>query len=128
MDINVLYQGARDGDRRAEEQLFAVLTESFRLYVRQRVEDEEDAREVVQDVLLTVARKYKEVRFEKSFAAWAYKIFEHKLFTYYRSKRTRRSKFVQMDDCDKSALAHDSDPELKRRLLTCLEKIGRHDS
>lgn len=125
MDLNTLYKTARDGDQQAEGRLFAELTDSFCIYVRQRIEDEQDAQEVVQDVLLTIARKYKEVQIEKSFGAWAYKIFEHKLFTYYRSKRTRRSKFVQMQDSDTTSLSYNPDPELKRRLLACLEKIGR---
>lgn len=125
MDIDSLYEGARRGDRQAEERLFEALSESFRIYVRLRIQNEHDAQEVVQDVLLTIAQKYKEVQFVKSFAAWAYKIFEHKLFTYYRSKRTRRNKFVEMEDCDQTGFSYNPDPDLKRQLLKCLEEVGR---
>lgn len=125
MEINALYEAARDGDRQAEERLFVELGESFRLYLRQRIQNNQDAQEVVQDVLLTIADKYKEVRIEKSFAAWAYKVFEHKLFTYYRAKRTRQSKFVEMDDGEVAGQAYTPDPELKRRIDECLKNISR---
>jgi RNA polymerase sigma-70 factor (ECF subfamily) len=125
MDINALYKNATGGDRKAEGQLFQELTESFRLYMRQRIQNEQDAEEVVQDVLLTVAKKYKGVEFKTSFAAWAYKIFEHKLYTYYRAKRTRQSKFVQVAEYDQTSLSYNPDPALKHRLLDCLQKIGQ---
>lgn len=125
MDIDAVYKSALTGNRQAETQLFAELTDSFHILARHRIENEQDAQELVQDVLLTVAQKYRELQVEKSFAAWVYKVFEHKLFTYYRSKQTRRRKVVYMEDCDQATLTSASDPELKRRLLHCLEKIAR---
>jgi RNA polymerase sigma factor (sigma-70 family) len=125
MEIEALYQAARDGDRQAEERLFSDLGESFHLYLRQRIQNSQDAQEVVQDVLLTIADKYKEVRIEKSFAAWAYKVFEHKLFSYYRAKRTRQSKFVGTEDSDLAGQVYTPDPELKRRLVECLKRMGQ---
>lgn len=124
MDINTLHKMACEGDRGAENKLFQELTDIFRLYARHRIRDEQDVEELVQDVLMSVAEKYGGVEITASFAAWAYKIFEHKLFSYYRKKQVRQGKIVPMEGCDQNSLSYNPDPELKRRLVACLKKLG----
>ncbi len=125
LDINTLYQTAQAGDQQAEEQLFAALTDSFRLFAQQRVLNTEDAQEVIQDALTIISLKYRDIQFTKSFAAWAYKVLRNKLSEYYRAKGTRKERTVGMEDCDPVALSYLPDPELTRRIRSCLEKIGR---
>ena len=70
LGINKLHSQLCSGDNTAEERLFSTLSERFKLFARQRVRNEQDAEEIVQDALTTIARRYKEIDFQTSFAAW----------------------------------------------------------
>jgi RNA polymerase sigma factor (sigma-70 family) len=124
LTINDLYTEARGGGQVAVDNLFGALTESFRIFVQQRIWNPEDGREIVQDSLTAIAAKYKEIDFEISFAAWAYKVLENKILHYYRTKRCRESKFAQTDNEQDRAASPEFNPDLQRRLLGCLKKIS----
>ncbi len=128
MNINELHSIVRQGDLSGEEQLFQRLSESFRLFVQQRIWNEQDREEIVQDAILTVSEKYKVTDFTTSFAAWAYRVLENKLLYYYRTKKTRQSRFIRMADERDTIADRTTDPDLKRRLLVCLKKIGTANS
>jgi RNA polymerase sigma factor (sigma-70 family) len=59
-----------------------------------RVDNPEDAEDLVQDTLLTMAEKCTEIRLEKGLLIWSMGILRKKIGNYYR--RTRR--FVSLDD------------------------------
>ena len=124
MTINDLYANARNGDRGAVEKLFKGLSESFRIFVQQRIWNKQDSEEIVQDTLTAIAAKYEGIDFEISFAAWAYKVLENKILHYYRTKRCRDSKFAQTENGESLAVSHATNPDLKRSLLGCLKKIS----
>lgn len=124
MKINELHSLAGKGDRAAEEALFRNLSESFRLFVNQRIWNHLDAEEIVQDALVTISVKYKEIDFDISFAAWAYKILHNKILQYYRTKRCHQSKFAQTDDDAVQAAIPPPNLDLKMRLLLCLKKLN----
>ena len=124
MNINELHKTATSGGRAAEEQLFKNLAEIFRLFAQQRVWSQQDAEEIVQETLMTVARKYKSIVFETSFAAWAYKILEYNILHYYRTQRTRESKHSRLSADDRRLSSTTPDPTLKIKLMECLKKIG----
>lgn len=123
MSINTLYNRVRDGEPGAEDRLFERLTDSFRLFVRQRVWSDEDVEDIVQESLIAIAGKYRGIEFETSFAAWAYKVLENKTLDYYRKKQCRESKFAQIAS-DESSVAEKPNPGLRRKLLDCLRKIN----
>ncbi|MDH4157235.1 MAG: RNA polymerase sigma factor [candidate division Zixibacteria bacterium] len=125
MNINELYHVARKGDRDSENRLFKSLTESFRLFAQQRIWNDQDAEEIVQDTLVTVAEKYGNIQFEISFAAWAYRVLENKILNYYRGKHYQENRFTWASDVGGEWASNDSDPSLKRQLLDCLGKINR---
>ena len=124
MTINDLYSLARDGSPGSEDKLFHGLGESFHIFVQQRIWNREDCEEIVQETLAAIAAKYREINFEISFAAWAYKVLENKILHYYRTKRCRESKFTPGDDEQERAASPATNPDLKRRLLDCLRKIS----
>jgi RNA polymerase sigma factor (sigma-70 family) len=122
--INELYNAAREGGKKAEDRLFESLSVSFRLFVRQRIRDEQDAYELVQEALMTIARKYREIEIQSSFSAWAYRILEHILLRYYRSKEVRGRAFSSAPDDEVRPASVEPDPTLKSRLLDCLKKVS----
>ncbi len=125
-DINTLYGIALAGDRSAEDRLFNRLRERFGLFVQQRIGNKQDAEEIIQESLMVIAEKYKDIEIEVSFTAWAYRVLENKLLSYYRTKKGRAGKLVPMADDDNNPdRAPAPDPSFKRRLLDCLKKVNR---
>jgi RNA polymerase sigma factor (sigma-70 family) len=125
LDINELHNQARGGRDQAENRLFDRLTARFRYFTQQKIIDRQDADEIVQEALLTIAAKYKEMEFRVSFAAWAYQVLENKILGYYRQKHSRGKKVVSQEKEKGIEAKHTPDPELKRRLLICLRKISK---
>lgn len=124
-EIDNLYLLARDGDQKAEEQVFSRLSARFQLFIRRRISDAQDREEVVQDALMAVCKDYKNVTFRSSFAAWAYKVLENRLFYYYQTKKSRSArarKLAEMEQVSASS-PEDEEIDLKQRLLNCLRGI-----
>ncbi|MDH3889577.1 MAG: RNA polymerase sigma factor [candidate division Zixibacteria bacterium] len=125
MNLNDLYSAARNGDRRAEEKLFDVLTARFRLFSRQRIWDSDVSEEVVQESLLTIYKEYKTITFTSSFAAWAYKVLNNRILAQIKKGQRQASRLQPLPEGDTTVApaSEDFDPALKRRLLDCLKKI-----
>lgn len=123
-DINTLFQTARTGDREAEKRLLEGLFVRFRLFAYQKVWDEDEAAELAQEALVIIAREYSGLEIEKSFAAWAYRVLENRLMSYFRTRRVRREA-LEREGLDRPPeSAGDPQPDLKRKLLDCLRKVG----
>lgn len=123
MELNSLHAAARAGDQAAEEQLFFIFLESFRLIVEHRIREMQDAEDVVQNALVVISQKYKDIDVETSFAGWAHQVLENTIMKHYRTQQTRQRKFVPMNSCVEPEAADNPDPTLKRRILECLRKI-----
>ena len=126
-DINFLYSQVREGNAAKEKQLFQLLSEKFLYFALHRIWDKADAQEIVQDALMTVYREYAKVEFAVSFAAWAYKILNNRILDYIQTKKRQgllMNRAIQDNSIPRPAYLTE-DLELKRRLLFCLEKIGR---
>lgn len=125
MSINDLYNNIGSGDETAEQILFNRLSARFRVFAQHKILDKQDAEEVVQEALLTIAEKYREIEFNTSFASWAYQVLENKILGFYRKKYGRDTKFKQWEKDKGQARQIIPEPELKLQLLRCLKKIGR---
>ena len=123
MNINDLHEKVLAGEREAEKKLFQDLTDSFLIFVEQKIWDKQDKKEVVQEALATIAAKYRDIEFTTSFSAWAYRVLEYKLMNYYRNKKKLR---VDHDPSklDSTAAPEECDPVLKLKLLECLRKVN----
>lgn len=125
MGINKLHSQFCSGDQAVEGLLFATLSERFKVFARQRVRNEQDAEEIVQDALTTIARRFKDIEFKTSFAAWAYRVLENKILTFYRDSKSARTKLERVADRAEAAPESIPDPALKSALLECLRKVAR---
>ena len=123
-ELNTFYHLVCGGDREAEKKLFDGLRERFGLILQQKVGNEQDAEELIQESLMVIAQKYRAIEIRTSFTAWAYQVLENKLLYYYRTKKSRRDRFVSITDGIADGESSPSDPTLKYRLLTCLKKIN----
>ena len=84
-----------------------------------------DIEEIVQETLSIIAEKHRSITFERSFAAWAYSVLEHVIKRHYRAEHKRRNLFAAEQTQSAGSIGGHIDPELKIRLLDCLQKISR---
>jgi RNA polymerase sigma factor (sigma-70 family) len=125
LDINALYKKTICGDKSAEEALFSALSERFEQFAYQRIWDKEDSRDVLQDTLLVIAREYRQIEFETSFSAWAYKVLDNRILAYMKRKQSRQGRTeVGADSRGSQNRAEHVNPDLRLRLLDCLRKVG----
>ena len=82
MELSDLLHEAVSGDLTAEQKLFAFLAARFDVFAQQRIWARDDAQDVVQDALATIAAKYKTVEIETSFVAWAHQVLSNKIMDY----------------------------------------------
>ena len=123
MDINEQYAIAIQGDRIEREKLFEALSVRFRLFLYQRIRVEADAQDIAQEALATIAAAFDQVTIETSFAAWAYKVLENKIFTFVKKDRKRKVEISADGDDGSFPATWGADPSVKQQLLECLRKI-----
>jgi len=125
--INALYPRAVEGDAAAEERLFAALRVRFLYITNQRIWDRAAVEDIVQVALAAVHREYRAVAVESSFAAWAQRVLDNRILGHLR-KAGRRERILgeNRDEAGRSVhAASDPGPDLRRRLLGCLRRLGR---
>ena len=125
MRLNDLYQKAASGDTSAESQLFSDLTVSFRLFAQQRIGNKEEISDIVQTALEVVARKYRDIEFDVSFAAWAQRVFHNTLLDTMRTKQRRSAKLAEWADTRGGEAMANPDPMLRSQLVECFRKLCR---
>jgi len=125
LTIDELYKKAKTGPKSSEEQLYARLLESFRAIVQQHIWNDLDREEVAQDALLVVIAKYKEIKIESSFAAWALKVLHNKILDYVKIKQIRNRKLEELGQEQNPQSAPPSNPLLKARIKKCFAEIHK---
>jgi RNA polymerase sigma-70 factor (ECF subfamily) len=123
-DLNALYRGACQGDRVAEQRLMQHLGVSFGLFAQQRIWNEQDAEEVVQDALVTILEKYRSLTIDTSFGGWAYRVLQNKIMDHVKKKTTRR----RLDEEHRQGHENQSEAandDIRTRLIGCFRKIHR---
>ncbi|MCK5125729.1 MAG: RNA polymerase sigma factor [candidate division Zixibacteria bacterium] len=128
MTINELYTDTIAGDPRAERRLFEQLTVSFRLFAQRRIGNSPDAEEIVQDALMIINDKYRDLRVDSSFSAWAYRVVSNKILDYTKTKKLHTQKLDQYSSERPVSVSFQPDSELLAKLKDCFGKIhGKHD-
>lgn len=128
MDINELQKSAVAGDKKAEQELFRLLTARFRFFAKQDMWNAEDSEEAVQDALTIVFGKYRDIDFKTSFISWAHKVLQNTIWNY-NSKRARRNETMTgSDGAEGKEMVFVSDPLFEGKLLDCLRKVSRRNS
>lgn len=125
LNIDESYKAAKKGDKAAEERFFQLLTARYRLFITRKIWDKEDAEELMQESLMTVLSKYKDIEQVDNIAAWAHKVMNNKILNYFRTKSLHGKK---LDEVREGIINSDSfyqETDLEKRLLKCLKKIGQ---
>jgi len=105
-DDDALLLSARHGDRAALESLLARHQDQIYRFGMKMCRDPEDAKEVLQDTLLALARGIRDFRGSSSMSTWLYKVARS-----YCIKKRRKSKFAPQQE---SSLDADASAEASR--------------
>ncbi len=128
MDLNAMCTRAQEGDREAESDLFQYLLVRFRLFANQRIWNEGDVEDVVQDALMKVFAEFRGITFETSFSGWAYKVLDNRILNYIQKKKRRGKTVGDEMEKDREGTMY-TPPAIEKetgyQLLECLKKIGR---
>jgi RNA polymerase sigma factor (sigma-70 family) len=123
LNINELHRRACDGEKSAEAALFERLSVSFRVFAQQRIGNRDDAEEIVQEALVTILGKYREIEFTSSFSAWAHRVLINKTLDYHKRKGRQDHVFVTSSQEASHAGSPGIDPALQARLRSCLQAV-----
>jgi len=123
LDLNELYRFARDGGKSEEKEFFSALSEIFRILLFHKVQDRQDAEEIIQDVLAVVAQKYRDIEFTVSFSSWVHAVLKNRVMNYYRFRKTESSRFDRSENARNAEGSHRPNPELERRIVECFRKL-----
>lgn len=125
MTINDLHRATESGEKGPEERLFQALTVRFRVFVLRKVGDQGAAEEIVQEALMTIARLYRQEKFDTSFSAWAYNVLKNRLKDHFRRSRRESDRMEFRAETPQPPADWTPDPTLESRLVECLRQISR---
>lgn len=121
-DLNELYAQLQENYKSVEKEFYQILSDRFRLFTYLRIRNLQDAEEIVQNSLLAVSENIGEVKIEKSFAAWAYKILDYRMKAYFAKSKIKTKYEGDENEGLNSGLRSDENL-IKRQLLHCLKLI-----
>lgn len=121
--MDELVKKARNGDEKAEQELFRELLVRFQLFAARKV-DERNADEVAQQACVTILEKYRSEEFTVSFQAWAYGVLKMTVRQFLRDRGRQSAKEAHIPpdiDLPESSVPN---PMLRRYLLECVRKLA----
>lgn len=122
MSINELHKLAVKGGREEEENLFHSLSVRLFYLAKRRIMDEGDAKDIVQDALMTIMAEYKKIKFTTSFAAWVFKVLENKILNFQKTGTRRADILARKKSENSPQVLYDSG--LEPVLLDCIRKVA----
>jgi RNA polymerase sigma-70 factor, ECF subfamily len=94
-------------------------------FILRRIEDRDDAEDVLQDVLVKMHGSLSDIRDQSRVQAWAYQITRNVITDYYRRLHSRSGRSNTLGDPE-ALVAEPEFPDAERELAACLEPmIGR---
>jgi RNA polymerase sigma factor (sigma-70 family) len=119
---------AKQGDEKAEKELFQYLFVRFKTLAKRRI-GEGEAEDIAQDACLTVLQKYKTETFSKGFEAWAYGVLKMKIGNYIQGLMVKQKSWAPESEADQTLKNSPLEPDydLKRRLVKCLKQIVKRN-
>ena len=122
--MDKLLARAKEGDGKAEKELFQYLFVRFKTFSKRRI-GEGEAEDIAQEACLTVLQKYKTETFTKGFGAWAYGVLKMKIGNYMQGLLVKQKSFVPESEADQTQKFASPEPDydLKGKLIDCLKQI-----
>jgi RNA polymerase sigma factor (sigma-70 family) len=135
-EIEKLLIKAKNGDKKAEDEIFSFLNARFMPIVQHRIWDSAkdadtikmNAEDIVQNALVTISEKFNKINYDVGFFNWACGVLRNKIGDYYNQGRTKTSKnkpFDEHDPTKKDQIEGDLyESELENNIIKSLKKLG----
>jgi RNA polymerase sigma-70 factor (ECF subfamily) len=123
--VDELLARVRNGDERAEREIFQHLFVRFTVLAKRVITDDQECEDVAQEACITVLEKCKTETFTTGFRAWAYGVLKMKIGNYLQSAQVRRSRQTSDISVTRAQQLSSNPPnhDLRRRLVGCLKMI-----
>lgn len=125
LDIEDLVVQAQRGDSEAEKRLFGHLAARFRVILYHQIQNQDEVEDIMQDALAAIARDYKTLQIQSSFAGWAVRVLQNRLLAFLRTRQTNRKRFADVDANEAWYASESVSAELRTDLLDCVRKLCR---
>jgi RNA polymerase sigma-70 factor (ECF subfamily) len=116
----------KNGDKDAFEKLFELYQPKLKYYIRRLNNSNTETEDILQDIWITVFRKIRRLKDNKSFPVWLYRIARNKVYGRFR----RSEKFSELPEEKNHPRYSDEDYEFSaedaERLHKALNKIQPH--
>jgi RNA polymerase sigma factor (sigma-70 family) len=126
LNIDDLYEAARSGGKTAENKLFRILAVRLNVFAYRKIRDQETARELVQSTVMKLVEHFREMEFEVSFSAWAYKVLRNDIMNYWKKRQKHKERLNHLSQQQETPFRV-PDPALELRVIECLKKLIRQN-
>lgn len=117
-----LFKRARDGDRRAEGELFRELYVRFVRLAGHRL-GRDEAEDAAQRACITIHQKYRSEAITVSYSAWAYGVFRNTAVREMEKGSRQRARHEPVENLDQLAARPEPHPLLPGWILECFKAI-----
>jgi len=88
--VEEIIKSLQSGDIKALEEVIVLYQQRIYCYILKMTKNPEDAKDLTQEVFITVYEKIHQYRVSVSFMAWIYKIAKNKTFNYLKKTKVRK--------------------------------------
>jgi RNA polymerase sigma factor (sigma-70 family) len=121
--LNRLLTDARKGDKKAEDQVFALLYERFRVFATHTI-GATDAHDIATVACRIVLEKYRTEVFTKGFDEWSYGVLQNVIRNHLRTKGIHDKVMTSIEETkSEQGASPERDHEMKITLLDCMKRI-----
>ncbi len=128
MDLNDLYDFACSGGKNEEQKLFREISARFTLIAQYRLGDIQAAEDIVQDTVMDIMKKYKDLNLSDRFTVWSQKVLKLNILNYLRNTGRRRDKIQQLAEEKNANDASEIEPSFQRKVRDCFKKVNHINS
>jgi RNA polymerase sigma-70 factor (ECF subfamily) len=131
LNEKALIEGAREGDRRAQQSLVRLYEQRIYGHILRLVKNTEDARDILQDTMVRALTQINQYNPAHSFAGWLFRIATNKALDHLRRRRIEFRTFAYDEEVTIDSVANGSAPgdeAIARKLdwetvEACMEKL-----
>jgi RNA polymerase sigma factor (sigma-70 family) len=128
LEINELLNKARAGDLKSEARLFEYLTARFRYFIKRNIWDNEDCEDIVQEALLTISARYKDIDFTVSFIGWAHRVLQNKIMNFHSKKKRQSGLMQKFEKLSEHSDRYEIDVDFELQLIKCINELNKKNN
>jgi RNA polymerase sigma factor (sigma-70 family) len=127
LNIEELFNEAKNGSKEAEKELFSILLVRFRAIAFHIIGNWDMAQDIAHDAMLNVLRSYRKLEVHTSFIAWAQTVIRRQAIEHAKKISKERSLTKELDNKIIKSKRYDISPLVESRMVECLKSMADVD-